>query len=466
MKIRVKLFLLILSILVPLMVILSIVLPIGIKHQMMIDVENKLLDYRKISTIFINQTRVNKDIGYDLSNQMDYFEDELSNMFDINVSVYYISDTLANSYDNDMNMSPEVQAALDGNIAYRESPNNVYFAFPIQDTLIVTMQYPLDMINQTLDYIKVTIYASTILMVCFAIIGGLLVSKTFTDPIVKLNKAVKKIKQGDYSVALKSNSRDEVGELASSLKDMSQEIERRISQLKHMLEEEKRLKNLQRDFINNVTHEFKTPLTSIIGYTDLLEQYKDDKGLLDDAVKAIKSDSNRLNEMVERLLYLSSVERYDIVLKLDNIDVNQLIKQSIEAVKIKAMKKEIQVSKAINYTGKIYGDYEMLFRMMVNLLDNGIKYNYSGGRIDVKASEFKNCLSIVVKDTGIGIDKEDIENVFQPFFRADKNRSKKVKGYGLGLSIVKEVIDRHNGEIDIISQKDLGTEVKIQLPLK
>lgn len=463
MKIRYKIFLMILSLLIPSLVLLAVAIPVGIEKSMMVDAENKLQDAKKVTEIIISQNLKSykedelKKVSMDIVN-------ELGNMLNLRVSIYNSTIMLADSSNLFEEMPTEASIALKGETNYRRTRDNIYFAFPLKDIGAVRIIYPLDMINEITDQAKSLITVLGLSILALSVIGAGILARRFSRPITDLNNQAKRIKDGEYNLKVQSKSHDEIGELTQSFIEMSGEVKNRINQLELMVERERQLKDLQRNFLNSVTHEFKTPLTSIIGYADLLKQYKDDPALLEDAVRIIRAEGERLYQMVEKVLYLSRVGKFDFSLEIGEFNVQELINKSIEGVSIRARNQDVSIHRNINYQGVMSGDFEMLYRMFVNLLDNAIKYNREGGEVSLDVTRQDAWIRIFVRDTGIGIGREHVERIFEPFYREDKNRSRKIGGDGLGLSIVKEIVEKHGGRISISSEKNKGTEVTVLLP--
>ncbi|MEC9488325.1 MAG: HAMP domain-containing sensor histidine kinase, partial [Halanaerobium sp.] len=232
------------------------------------------------------------------------------------------------------------------------------------------------------------------------------------------------------------------------------------------LAREKKLKNLQHDFLSSVTHEFKTPLTSIIGYADLLNKYGEDEELVNKGIRTIRKQSERLYRLVEKVLYLSSIDKYNFEPELETFPVNDLIRESMAGIRIKANNRGILIRTDLQYGGELEGDFNLLYRMMINILDNAIKYNVEGGQVEIITEKKDEWLKLTVRDSGISIDPEHLERIFEPFYREEKDRARTTGGDGLGLSIVKEITEAHQGKIEIKSHQGLGTEVVVWLPLK
>jgi two-component system phosphate regulon sensor histidine kinase PhoR len=235
----------------------------------------------------------------------------------------------------------------------------------------------------------------------------------------------------------------------------------------------KRLEKIKADFIANVSHELRTPLTAIKGYTETLEEeaYEtpdDQKHFL----RIIKRHTDRLINIVSDLLVLSEVESRDSLSKentsndLEEININEVIKSSLEALRSKAAEKELEVSfETMDDAYKIKANRFLFEQMFINLIDNAVKYTPENGKIDIKVLNSDSQVLTEITDTGIGIPKEHLPRIFERFYRVDKTRSRNLGGTGLGLSIVKHIVIMHGGKIEVHSEEGKGSKFSIYIPL-
>lgn len=218
---------------------------------------------------------------------------------------------------------------------------------------------------------------------------------------------------------------------------------------------------IREDFSANVSHELKTPVTSIYGFSELLnnnmvEDEKDKK----EFINHIYEESKRLLFLIEDIIKISSMEKDDEVSKV-KVDLEEIVNQVFSSLKIYADDKNIKLSK--KGSAKLSANSTMMWELILNLVQNAIKYNNVNGYVEVILKENDEYIEIIVKDNGIGISDEDQLRIFERFYRVDKSRSKKSGGTGLGLSIVKHIVLLHEGKIDILSEENIGTSIKIQL---
>ena len=224
--------------------------------------------------------------------------------------------------------------------------------------------------------------------------------------------------------------------------------------------EEIRALRLREEFSSNVSHELKTPLTSICGFSELLVN-----GMVDDAnkeefYKLIYDDSKRLLNLIEDIMKISGLETEETFSR-EEIKLNELIKDILRAQRNLIDEKNIAVS--LEGDGLVYENKTMMWELFANIINNGLKYNKDGGKLDIKISEDEKHYEVLIVDTGIGIPSKDLARIFERFYRVDKSRSRKIGGTGLGLSIVKHVLQSIDGKLEISSKLGMGTSFKVIL---
>jgi len=230
----------------------------------------------------------------------------------------------------------------------------------------------------------------------------------------------------------------------------------------------KMLERIRTDFVANVTHEIRTPLTAIIGFVETLEQ-----GAMDDRVKAMEflqtigENALRLNRLVDDLLTLSGIELGEISLHPERVAPVESLERVLSLVEAKISEKKLKILNEITEkTSAIRADKDRLVQILLNILDNAVKFTPSGGKIAISASPgAEGFLIIRIADTGVGIPKGEIPRLGERFYRADKTRSREMGGTGLGLSIVKHLMKAHGGWIGIDSKLGHGTTVSLHFPI-
>ncbi|MBB6282597.1 two-component system histidine kinase PnpS [Geobacillus subterraneus] len=233
----------------------------------------------------------------------------------------------------------------------------------------------------------------------------------------------------------------------------------------HDITELKRLEQIRKDFVANVSHELKTPVTSIKGFAEtLLDGAMKDEEALEHFLTIILKESERLQTLVEELLDLSKIEQHGFQLLLDDVNVAEVTAEAVAVFRQKAEEKQIDLRAEAPPWLVIRGDRNRLKQILLNLLANAIAYTPEHGQVAVEAEENEREVLIRVKDTGIGIEEKEIPRIFERFYRIDKARSRDSGGTGLGLSIVKHLVEAHHGHITVASEVGRGTVFTIHFP--
>ena len=324
---------------------------------------------------------------------------------------------------------------------------------------VIRLSMPIVEIENELRLIQRVFMLGGALAIIITLIIGYFISRNISLPIRKMEDTARRIARGDFSKRVDIKTDDELGGLASSLNKMADELELKIENLNKM-------DRIRKDFIANVSHELKTPLTSIKGFIETLQD-----GAIDDKENALRfleiigKHADRLSKIINDLLNLAEIENWKGEIETERFDTKTLIDEVAWSFHHLYSKKSQQLN--IHYTGDnffIRGDKEKIERVLVNLIDNAIKYTPERGQISIALFEEKNRVMIIVEDTGIGIPKEHLDRIFERFYRVDKARSRELGGTGLGLAIVKHIIILHKGHIDIDSEPGKGTKITIILP--
>jgi len=228
-----------------------------------------------------------------------------------------------------------------------------------------------------------------------------------------------------------------------------------------------RLDNMRKEFVADVSHELKTPITSIMGYADTLLEGEYDKETQKEFLGVIASEARRMARLVTDLLELSRIDNNKKKVKKEIFDLGELAKQCQNKLAIEIKKKSHNVECFVTAdVPPVYADKDDIERVILNILTNSIKYTPDNGKIKIYVGFVYNDAYIKIIDNGIGIPEEDLNRIFERFYRVDKSRTRELGGTGLGLSIAKEILDKNGGSIDIKSKVNEGTEVVIKIPTK
>lgn len=274
-------------------------------------------------------------------------------------------------------------------------------------------------------------------------------SKILTRPIEKLNDASKKISSGKFNERVNIQSNDEIGELANSFNVMAEEIENKINSLNLSIKQKD-------DFIAGFSHEIKTPMTAIIGYSDLLRLKKCDEDVTSKALNYIYSESKRLEELSYKLLFLMGLSENKIELK--QVEIKNCIEKISRKIVLEDIKLKLNLEQAL-----VNLDENLIEVVIRNLVQNASKAEPKDKCIFIQGELLEDKYRISVVDFGRGIPKEHIERVTEDFYMVDKSRSRENGGTGIGLSLCKKILNLHNSRIYIESEENIGTKVYFEL---
>lgn len=238
--------------------------------------------------------------------------------------------------------------------------------------------------------------------------------------------------------------------------------------LLHDITEIRRLENVRSEFVANVSHELKTPVTALKGFAEtLLDGAMYDEALLKKFLTIIKEESDRLHRLIMDILELSRIEQKHVSMNLEQVDVEDVIITTMDTVRLVALEKEIQlVSPKLVSPIIIQAERDRLQQILINLISNAIVYTPQNGKVSVGITENQanDTIAITVTDNGIGIPAKDIDRIFERFYRVDRARSRHSGGTGLGLSIVKHIVESCGGQIKVESIEGSGTTFTVILP--
>lgn len=291
-------------------------------------------------------------------------------------------------------------------------------------------------------------------MVCAVIIALVLLAvvKILLHPLKKINEGTRSIAQGNYQERIPERGHDELSELAHNMNCMAEAVETNVRALEHVAEDRKH-------FIDNLSHEMKTPLTSILGFSDLLQIKKDitEENRIEYA-GIIKSEATRMRTLSGKLMELITVGETDLDWKQE--DMQELFGEIGTSLKVIADSRKMNLVCEAE-RGNLCVDRELFKSLLYNLVDNAMKASGEGGNIQVKGHFAEGQFFIEVTDEGVGIPKEEIEKITQAFYMVDKARSRASGGAGLGLALCKEIVSLHQGKMEFESRPGEGTRVLI-----
>ncbi len=311
---------------------------------------------------------------------------------------------------------------------------------------------PLDSIIAFLTKVKIIMVIAAPIYLLIAVLGGLLIAKKALQPISKITSTAAEIEKGDLTLRIDGiNTKDEVGHLASTFNSMLEHLEISFRR--------------ERQFSSDASHELRTPVAIIMAYSEALIATQNKKSeSTDDEIKSLElihSEGEKMNVIISQLLMLARGYEGKYPVEIESIDLNEIISSVVEQMQDLASESNISLQYASNDELLCMADQSLMTQMLINLIENGIKYGIPGGYVRLTAKNINDSMLITIEDNGIGISKEDLPNIFDRFYRADKSRDR--SGTGLGLSIVKWIVDEHNGKITVSSEPGIGTTFSITI---
>jgi two-component system phosphate regulon sensor histidine kinase PhoR len=284
------------------------------------------------------------------------------------------------------------------------------------------------------------------------------VSKRITRPILGLARTAGQIRQGNLGQRAAVTSHDEIGALGDALNAMAEKLSSDIGRMK-------KLEQVRSEFLGNVSHELRTPIFSIQGFLEtLLDGAIDDPAVNREFLERAHRQATRLNDLLNDLIDISRIESGDMKMSFRYFPLEELLSQTMEERQEQADKKQIRLTcKVIPPMREVYGDRARLKQVLVNLVDNAIKYSAEGGKVECRAKLEGNRCVVEVEDNGPGIAQEHLERVFERFYRVDHDRSREAGGTGLGLAIVKHIVEAHDSSVSVRSQVGKGSTFSFTL---
>ncbi len=292
--------------------------------------------------------------------------------------------------------------------------------------------------------------AFMVLVICAGIgsILMLLAVTHITKPVKRLTRATKEVAKGNFDISVDYEAQDEIGQLTHNFNLMTNEL--------------KNMEYLRKDFVSNVSHEFKTPIASIQGFAQLLKTKDLTREEFDEYTDVIISESARLSKLSENLLKLSRLEKQVIPPQDQEFSLDEQIRRTLLLLERNWSAKELELDidlEDISYLG----NEEMLQQIWINLLSNAIKFSHKHGILSVRLTKEKQQVRAEITDTGVGIAPEALPRIFEKFYQGDTSHSN--EGNGLGLSIVKQIVESNGGSISVMSEQGKGSTFTVLLPI-
>lgn len=385
----------------------------------------------------------------------------------VNVSRLVITDQTGRAiYDSNKDSSvkgqyvlyPEVVKALAGNDVFywsftdgvmRSTAATPVYSFGTLIGCVYMLEY--DQVQGTLfATLQDNIFTITLILEIVVIFFSIIISNVYSRRLKRFLDSIRRVRKGDFTHKVSLGGHDELSDLGNEFNDLTRRL--RIS-------EEKRSR-----FVSDASHELKTPLASIKLLTDSILQNDMDTETIREFVSDIGNEADRLNRTSQKLLSLSRIDSQPEHI-FEVIYIRPTIERVIRMLQNNADENGISIVKDFGEDSTILILEDDLYQVIFNLIENGIKYNRRGGSLRVTLTKEDDCAIIRFTDTGVGIPEESIEHIFERFYRVDKARSRSTGGSGLGLSIVRNIVERNNGKISVISTLGTGTEFTIEFPV-
>ncbi len=452
----VKSFMLIIIITV---LILEIVLINGIKTYYYSNVENMLGNQIDFSIEYYLRYYSLNSINDIIIDDIDVFWQHTDAQVQIlNNDGHLLMDSLG-VVNNEESLYPDIREAIEGNsktwignVDYYNHPV-MSMSVPIidQDRRVGIIRFitSLEEANKLIQSASLLIIGIGILVIFISGAVSIILANSIVRPLKEVTSVAEKMANGQLTIRSKVDIEDEIGKLSDTLNYMAEELIKK--------------EELKNDFISSISHELRTPLTSIKGWAITLKS-EDLKAseIMEDGLDIIEKESDRLTNMVEELLDFSRFVSGRISLEKQEFKIYDTLKLIIKQLKPRANFNDIEFKSSIDETLEtMVGDENRIKQVLINILDNAFKFTQEGGQVNIKAEKIENNLLLEVKDNGPGISEEDLPKVKERFYKGKNSKSNS----GLGLSISDEIIKMHEGTMEISSQLNRGTTVRIVLPL-
>lgn len=335
------------------------------------------------------------------------------------------------------------------------------------------MRMPMQSIEDSVRITNTFIQYVGIVIILLGVIIVYLFSRYITKPIKELSTIAGRMSELDFDAKYKGKDKGELGVLGTSMNNMSEKLEKNIShlkaaniELKKDIESKIQIDELRKDFLSNVSHELKTPIALIQGYAEgLKDGISDDPESMDFYCDVIMDEANKMNNMVKKLLTLNQIEFGNEELVMDRFDITELIRSIVNANEIRAAQKDIQMIFEETEPVYVWSDEYKIEEVVTNYISNAINHCDFEKKIIIKIIRKEGCVRISVFNTGANIPKEDIDNIWIKFYKVDKARTREYGGNGIGLSIVKAILDSYDKECGVVNHQN-GVEFWFELDSK
>ncbi|WP_141433250.1 HAMP domain-containing sensor histidine kinase [Bacillus sp. 03113] len=316
---------------------------------------------------------------------------------------------------------------------------------------------PISGSREMISEINKFLFYTVIIALSVSLLLSWLLSRIHVNRIKKIQEAASLVSSGDFTVHVPASDFDEIGELANDFNHM-------VVKLHSSMEEIESLENRRRQFMSDVSHELRTPLTTISGVIEGLRNNMIPEEEKEKGMRLVSHETKRLIRLVNENLDYDKIRSNQITLNKENIQVMEVLEIIKEQLFLQAEDQRTKLIVEVDENIIVYADYDRLVQILINITKNSIQFTKNGTIWLRGMASYKETI-IEIEDTGIGIEPKEIENIWKRFYKADISRTSNPYGeFGLGLSIVKKLVQLHNGEIEVTSQKEQGTKFVIRFP--
>lgn len=410
------------------------------------------------------------DYNQDLKAQLEQYKEIAVNentrftVLDLNGKVLADSDVSdISKMENHMNRE-EIQEAILHGIGYSKRISNtlklsmLYVSMTTENkNYILRIAVPFSGLIEYAGLLLPAILLSIEITLAISILIAKRFSKSITKPLHEIAEEMNKLKDMKPEFHFKQYQYEEMNVIADTTLKMAESVRESMKQIEFE-------KMIRQEFFSNASHELKTPLTSVRGYIELLENglYTDEKMKKDFLVR-IKKETDNMTNLINDILMISRLETKEAEVVISNIRISLLLEEVILSLEPMANQCDVEMISSCRPL-ILQANIQQIRELLNNLITNAIKYNKPGGKVYITVTSEADDILFIVEDTGVGIPEESRQRVFERFYRVDKGRSKKMGGTGLGLSIVKHIVNYYNGSIELESKVMEGTKFTVRLP--
>lgn len=412
--------------------------------------QNKVKEIRENEILNQAKGTINLYQNLDQESFNKYLESNLSSQYEI--FVYDQKGLLANT-PKSPNLTKNkkiIHYVLNGN-NYRHLESitrNILIGLPFQKKHVKYALFIKPSLSEQISQIHAIILTALLMVLCSGVILIFITTRFLVKPLVHITTATKELAKGNFNIHLNVKSKDEIGQLAESFNFMAAELDK--------------TEQIRKDFVANVSHEIQSPLTSIRGMAIALKDNAVDKTEEKHYFELIEQESERLSSLAKQLLNLSMLEANKSPFKPKRYLLDKQLRNQLAAMQTLWMEKNLEVDCDLPKL-EVFADETLMNQVWTNLYSNAIKYNESHGKIMVHGIDHLHDVEVLITNTGLGIPAKDLPHIFERFYRGEKAHTRNNESYGLGLAVVKRILDLHEGKVFVESLEGQMTTFRIFL---